>query len=202
MKLNLLTILLIAAGCTPAWSTRANAEGEPWEVLTNCILIPNEYNDGDSFHVKTSNGSEKVFRLYMVDAPETSNEFPERVGEQAAHFKCSPERAIEGGKEATTATAEFLKNGFTVKTKGEDAMGRSAGGRTYAIVELPNGDDLGATLLKLGMARAHGRDPNNQSSAKEKAEARKLKIPTQAQYEQLENRARATRAGVWSKKQE
>jgi len=54
------------------------AAREPWVVLNQCQLIPNESNDGDSFHVRAA-GKEYLFRLYFVDAPETAESFPERL---------------------------------------------------------------------------------------------------------------------------
>ncbi len=44
-----------------------------------------EYSDGDSFHVKAA-GKDQIFRLYAVDAPETHDDFPERVKEQQPRF--------------------------------------------------------------------------------------------------------------------
>ena len=60
----------------------------PWVVLNECRLLPNESNDGDSFHVSAM-GKEYIFRLYLVDAPETDACFPARVDEQAKYFNLS-----------------------------------------------------------------------------------------------------------------
>jgi hypothetical protein len=43
---------------------------EEWQTLRNCRLVPNEWNDGDSFHV-SHQGQEYIFRLYFADAPES-----------------------------------------------------------------------------------------------------------------------------------
>ena len=43
--------------------------GEPWVTLSDCHYVPNNSNDGDSFHVKAGE-KEYIFRLYFVDAPE------------------------------------------------------------------------------------------------------------------------------------
>lgn len=49
-----------------------------WAILENCRLVLNPANDGDSFHV--SNGDkEYIFRLYLVDAPETEGTNPSRL---------------------------------------------------------------------------------------------------------------------------
>ena len=43
----------------------STALADEWKTLTNCRLIENESNDGDSFHVK-ADGEEHIFRLYFV----------------------------------------------------------------------------------------------------------------------------------------
>jgi len=56
-----------------------------WIVLENCRLIVNPANDGDSFHVSVGE-KEYLFRLYLVDAPETDAMTPARLVEQAKYF--------------------------------------------------------------------------------------------------------------------
>jgi hypothetical protein len=51
---------------------------EDWTVLENCRFILNPANDGDSFHVSAGN-KEYIFRLYLVDAPETEGTNPARL---------------------------------------------------------------------------------------------------------------------------
>ena len=56
-----------------------------WEVLEGCRLVSAPFNDGDSFSVKY--GDEKyTFRLYFVDALETSETYIDRVREQARYL--------------------------------------------------------------------------------------------------------------------
>jgi endonuclease YncB( thermonuclease family) len=172
-----------------------NKKDGPWEILEGCQLSPNVSNDGDSFHVRTKDGQEHVFRLYMVDAPETSHEFPDRVAEQAQTFDTSPAKAVAAGLVAAVVTEKLLSPGnFTVKTKGEDAMGRSTGGRTYAIVQLSNGEDLGSVLLKLGLARSYGKDIPSPTGKE-----RKLGIPEATDYDRFAARAKTLKIGVWGK---
>src|SRR5439155_1807394 len=59
-----------------------------WIVLNNCRLIANAANDGDSFHVSAGE-KEYIFRLYLVDAPETDEMTPGRLVEQANYFGIS-----------------------------------------------------------------------------------------------------------------
>ena len=55
-------------------------------LLKDCRLIPNPANDGDSFHVSAGE-KEYLFRLYLVDAPETDEMTPRRLIEQAKYFR-------------------------------------------------------------------------------------------------------------------
>ena len=52
-----------------------NAAAREWEKLQNCRLAPDQYKDGDSFHV-LHDGKSHIFRLYFVDCPETDTSFP------------------------------------------------------------------------------------------------------------------------------
>ena len=76
----------------------AGASGD-WVTLENCRLVPNPANDGDSFHVR-ANDKEYIFRLYLVDAPETDAVNPARLIEQAKHFGISVPQVIEVGEAA------------------------------------------------------------------------------------------------------
>ena len=125
-----------------------------WIVLENCRLILNPANDGDSFHV--SAGSEEyIFRLSLVDAPETEGMDPRRLIEQAQHFEITVPQAIEVGEAAKAFTREKLAEPFTVFTRRSDAMGRSKIERLYAFVQTKEGD-LGEQLVRNGLARVHG----------------------------------------------
>lgn len=125
-----------------------------WTVLENCRLIANPANDGDSFHV-TANAKEYIFRLYMVDAPETDEMTPERLIEQAKYFSISVPQAIEVGLAAKEFTRKKLSAPFTVYTHMADAMGHSRLERFYAFVEIQDGD-LGEQLVRNGLARTYG----------------------------------------------
>lgn len=125
-----------------------------WRTKENCTLIENESNDGDSFHVRVDK-RKYIFRLLWVDAPETEMRYPERVAEQAAYFGITPQDAIKVGKEAARFSADFLKNGFTVLTQFDDAMGASRKDRDYAILKV--GDAyLMEALVSNGLARIYG----------------------------------------------
>jgi hypothetical protein len=91
---------------------KLGASGD-WIVLDNCRLILNPANDGDSFHVSAGN-EEYIFRLSLVDAPETEGMDPRRLIEQAKHFEISVPQAIEVGEAAKAFAREKLAEPFTV----------------------------------------------------------------------------------------
>lgn len=129
----------------------ASAAGQAWETRTGCRLAADDANDGDSFCV--SRGAEEFrVRLYGVDACETTVDFPDRVKAQAAYFGITPARALLLGKEAARFAEDFLRGGFEVATRGENA----GNGRTYANVAAAGGD-LAEALVAAGLARIHGR---------------------------------------------
>ncbi len=125
-----------------------------WIVLENCRLIVNPANDGDSFHA-SSGEKEYLFRLYMVDAPETDARTPARLIEQAKYFQITVPQAIEVGEAAKEFTREKLSEPFTVFTRMWDAMGDSKIQRFYAFVQTKEGD-LGEQLVRNGLARNYG----------------------------------------------
>src|SRR5262245_39238592 len=79
--------------------------------FTDCQLIENPSNDGDSFVVKA--GDEQLhLRLYFVDCPEStaSNDADfKRVREQARHFGLTDvSKVLQFGREAKTFTEKAL----------------------------------------------------------------------------------------------
>ena len=73
-KLSLPLFLIICGAICLAAIDPSDAKGreKDWITLSNCQLITNKANDGDSFHVQ-ANGTEYLVRLYFVDAPETAS---------------------------------------------------------------------------------------------------------------------------------
>jgi endonuclease YncB( thermonuclease family) len=179
------------------WIFVATAFSSEWTTLDDCRLIPNEYNDGDSFHVE-HDGEEFIFRLYFVDCPEAENSFPERVEEQAQYFGITPEKSIEVGRYAKAATEQILSDGFKVVTRWQKALGRSKLPRFYAFVLVegqdPKTEDLNAILVSNGLARLHG----VKASAPDFPSA----VELESQYENLEEEAKVDGYGAWGKKDE
>ena len=153
----------------------------------DCRLITNPANDGDSFHV-SAGAKEYLFRLYLVDAPETDARNPGRLIEQGKYFGITVPQAIEVGQAAKEFMQEKLSQPFTVFTHMSDAMGQSRLERFYAFVETKEGD-LGEQLVRNGLARSYGfktAPPGIQSS---RIELEKL--------QQFEDEARQDKIGAW-----
>jgi endonuclease YncB( thermonuclease family) len=158
-----------------------------WVVLENCRLIVNPANDGDSFHVSAAS-NEYIFRLYLVDAPETDEMTPARLVEQAKYFGISVPQAIEVGQAAKEFTREKLSQPFIAFTHMSDALGQSRLERFYAFVETKQGD-LGEQLVRNGLARIHGYKAAPPGLMSSRVELAKL--------EQFESEARQEKIGGW-----
>ena len=184
-RVNERYILLLACWLIPL---ACHAE-KRWYTKVDCQLAPNESNDGDSFHVKVK-GREYIYRLYFVDTPEAEYSLPERVKEQADYFGITdPKDAVKIGKEAADFTRKFLSKGFTVYTKGADAMGRSDKDRDYAIVVV-DGKDLGVALVEQGLARIYGQQEEPPDGPSISIMRSRLKI--------AEREAKEAKRGVWA----
>jgi len=179
-------LLALAIVCMAAVDVGAR-ESKDWIVLENCRLISNPANDGDSFHA-SSGAREYIFRLYMVDAPETDEMNPARLVEQAKYFTITVPQAIEVGQAAKEFTREKLSEPFTVFTRMSDAMGRSKLERFYAFVQTKDGD-LGEQLVRNGLARNYGFKAVPPGLRNSRLEVEKL--------QQFEDDAKKERIGGW-----
>jgi competence protein ComEA len=179
-------LLGLAVVCMAAVEVGAH-ESKDWIVLDNCRLISNPANDGDSFHA-SSGAREYIFRLYMVDAPETDAMNPARLVEQAKYFTVTVPEAIEVGQAAKEFTRGKLSEPFTVFTRMSDAMGHSRLERFYAFVQTKDGD-LGEQLVRNGLARNYGFKVVPPGSRNSRLEVEKL--------QQFEDDAKQERIGGW-----
>lgn len=183
--LKLISLLSLVAYIS--LSCPANA-GE-WVTLTNCRLLENASNDGDSFHVM-HNGEEYLFRLYFADCPESEDSLPKRIEEQSRDFGLTPQNILAVGKFASNFTRQVLSKPFNVITRWQKAPGRSRLQRHYAFVEIQNEiPDLNALLLTSGLARLHGVKASPLPDLKPAELA--------AIYGKCEAEAKAARRGAW-----
>lgn len=182
-------VLFILSFALPASALAANLR---WRQFDNCTLIENEFNDGDSFHVRADN-RHRIFRLYFVDSPETTDHnaaMKQRVREQAAVFRITPAQVIRAGKRAAEYTRSLLSRGtFTVYTTMQDAGGDSSRKRYFAYVVV-NGKGLDELLVSNGWARVYGRPINLPDGTDGFKHRDKL--------QKLEAVARRNRVGAWN----
>ena len=165
----------------------ARDQPKNWIVLKDCRLIPNPANDGDSFHV-SAGVKEYLFRLYLVDAPETDEMTPRRLIEQAKYFNITVPQAIEVGRAAKDFTQAKLSQPFTLYTHMSDAMGQSRLERFYAFVETKEGD-LAEQLVRNGLARCYGFKAAPPGLTSSRIEVEKL--------QQFEDEAKRDKIGGW-----
>jgi DNA uptake protein ComE-like DNA-binding protein len=180
-------LVAVAVLWTAAADLDARDGSKDWIVLNDCRLIANPANDGDSFHA-SAGANEYIFRLYLVDAPETDEMTPRRLVEQAKYFGISVPQAIEVGRAAKEFTREKLSQPFTVFTHMSDAMGRSKLERFYAFVQTTDGD-LGEQLVRNGLARNYGFKGVPPGLKNSRLELEKL--------QQLEDEAKQEKIGGW-----
>ena len=147
----------------------------------------NPANDGDSFHVSAGE-KEYLFRLYLVDAPETDEMTPRRLIEQAKYFSITVPEAIEVGRVAKDFTQQKLSQPFTIFTHLSDAMGQSRLERFYAFVKTKEGD-LGEQLVRNGLARSYGFKSAPPGLTSSRIEVEKL--------QQFEDEAKREKIGAW-----
>jgi len=186
MKHSFVRPLLITAFVFATSITNSFAHS-PWITLQGGHYLTKRPNDGDSFHISVE-GHEYVFRLYFVDAPETSAEFRDRVEEQAKYFGVTVDQVLEIGDLAKQFTREKLTEPFLVRTCWEDAGGRSRTQRFYAFVQTRTGD-LGEQLVENGLARSHPATAKPEGLTSAAAEWQKLMA--------LEQKAKREKVGGW-----
>ncbi len=177
----LLILILSGLATAPCFASA------PWITLQGGHYLIKRPNDGDSFHVSVE-GHEYIFRLYFVDAPETSAEFRDRVEEQATYFGVTVDQVLQVGELAKEFTREKLADSFLVRTCWEDAGGRSRMQRFYAFVQTRTGD-LGEQLVENGLARAHPATAKPEGLTSAAAEWKNLI--------KLEHKAKREKVGGW-----
>lgn len=182
-----IALFIVAVLCGAVVEPGAGRESKDWVVLENCRLIANPANDGDSFHA-SAGAKEYIFRLYLVDAPETDEMTPRRLVDQAKYFAVTVPQAIETGQAAKEFTRQKLSEPFTVFTHMADAMGQSRLERFYAFVQTKEGD-LGEQLVRNGLARIYGFKAVPPGLQNSRQEMQKL--------QQFEDEARQEKIGGW-----
>jgi endonuclease YncB( thermonuclease family) len=109
-RVGVSALIAVAVLWTAGLDAAARDRSKEWIVLKHCRLIPNPANDGDSFHM-SSGTKEYLFRLYLVDAPETDEMVPRRLVDQAKYFGITLPQTFEVGRAAKEFTREKLGSG-------------------------------------------------------------------------------------------
>ena len=169
---------------------------QAWIKLTNCHYLQQDYNDGDSFHVR-SGAQEFVFRLYFVDAPEIEQKPAgrgkwkpsDRSIEQSQYFGVTVQQNTKAGLEAKEFVERSLHRPFIVWTRWKSAMGMGHLPRYYALIEV-DGKSLAEELVSRGLARAKGVVAILPNGTPAKVYMEKLRSSEAA--------AREKRRGVWT----
>lgn len=147
---------------TPGTSATEKING--YDKFSDAELVEDDGNDGDSFKVQVD-GREIELRLYFVDAPEKylSDRWENqrrRVADQAREMGgITVDQAVEIGQKAKSfANSQLEGKPFTVYTYWEPVYDS---GRYYGFAELPDGEYLGAKLVREGLARIHTKGPGS-----------------------------------------
>ncbi len=171
--------------CTSAFGL--DRTPKPWNKLTGCRLLAHYGNDGDSFHVE-HRGKEYIFRLHFVDCPETSDDYEDRVKEQAMWWGIEMKDVLRYGAEATVLTRDLLKGSFTVFTRYEDARGMSSMKRNFAMIKVGE-KYLCEHLVTAGLARTYGYSVVTPTGQAAKS--------FRSHLDKLEEQAKRARKGAW-----
>jgi len=134
----------------------ADAAPKPLQAIKGCTFIPTEWADGDSFRIKTPDGTEHTIRLYGVDCLElhvaNDDRNLARLREQRRYFGItdagknneeSMKIALALAKEASDLTAKSLHAPFTLSTRFSDGGGDPNFERIYGFITLTDGRTLG-----------------------------------------------------------
>ncbi len=129
--------------------------------ISNCVLVPTEWADGDSFSVRLPDGKEQTIRLYGADCIEMhvqgDDSNARRLRDQRRYFGIDDILIAKSmGEAAKAATSRQLANPFTVYTSFADGRGDGRFSRIYGFVETADGKDLSEWLISQGLARAFG----------------------------------------------
>lgn len=169
-----------------------------WTIHRACTLVPHAHNDGDSFRAKLPDGSEREFRLYFVDTPESQfkryrdgNTNAKRIAEQARYFNnISSDQAVAIGSQAKQFTLALLRDTpFDLITKQEAVFDSE---RHYAYIEInyqAQRQRLDEMLVQRGLARIY-------TQGADLADGTPLEKHRQ-QLRALEAKAKQQKVGAW-----
>ena len=185
----------------PPPSLPLDANGQPrfeYVVLTDVTLMDDPANDGDTFLLKTSEGTHR-FCLYFVDTVETDGGQPEAARAMAAYFEFDSEEPLRAlGLEARDFSLRLLHaSAFRVVTRWEKSADEDA---YYSFIYLRDPDkgefvNLAQWLVRYGLARLVPceRDQPDGEQGLSAPRFREILVEEEA-------RSKAEAHGAWSRK--
>ena len=186
----------------PPPSLPLDEHGQPrfeYVVLTDVTLTDDPANDGDTFLLKTPEGTHR-FCLYFVDTVETDGGQPEAARDMAGYFEFDSEEPLRAlGLEARDFSLRLLRaSSFRVVTRWEKSAEEDA---YFAFLYLKDPDtgefiNLAQWLVRYGLARivACERDQPEGNSGLSAARFREI-------LTEEESRSRTEAHGAWSRKE-
>ena len=159
----------------------------------SCSLVDSEYNNGDTFLLKTGDGVVFDAHLYGVDAFETSNDFPSLVTEQAKYFGITNDEAIGLGNKARELVREKLVKNPEAKTFGFTTPGfiflkKESNNKSVLDGEIiVDGESLACLLVRNGLVKIYGTIPHTHPEY----------IVSREKLLQLEAEAKREKVGGW-----
>lgn len=183
---------------SPSSSEKPTRTGR-YDTYTDCTLVPDRSNDGDSFRVMLPEGRMEIIRLYFVDSPECAfktygggRNNHRRISNQAADMGgITPQQAVEIGKKAKEFTLYHLgKNPFTLHTEWDSPFNDK---RYHGFIKVSyNGKKrfLHELLVEKGHARIHTKGSQLPGGTSEGKQEDHL-------YD-LQRTAKSAKAGAWS----
>lgn len=136
-----------------------------------------EVIDGDTIEIEWDNGTEDTVRILGIDTPEVHTNVDTKEWEGIDNVTW----LREYGYRAMNFTEEWITE-FVNLSFDENEGKKGYYGRYLAYVELPNGTDLGAELVKHGLARVY----------------REGDCKRESEYIDYERDAQENEIGVWS----
>ena len=186
---------------TPPPSLPLDADGHPrfeYVVLTDVTLVDDPANDGDTFLLKTSEGTHR-FCLYFVDTVETDGGQPEAARDMAAYFEFDSEEPLRAlGLEARDFSLRLLRaSSFRVITRWEKSAEEDAYQSFIYLRDPDKGGfvNLAQWLVRYGLARIVPceRDQPDGDRGLSAARFREILIEEEA-------RSKVEAHGAWSRK--
>ena len=172
-----IAIALISSGCTISSFSGAGSPGELVPGMQYRAVVTNVV-DGDTFDVQIPGGTTERIRVLGVDTPETTP----GANIEGEYGNINDTALLADWGAYAERFARSRLNGKEIVLEIDRLAGtRDRYGRVLAYVTMPDGNDLGALLLREGLARAYTAESFSRKN----------------DYLRLEQEARTQGTGIW-----